>query len=80
MQVPVTITSANFGFLAEHDALFVQLAAAAERAFAEWPTEYHGGSLGTKERGRADYVLFASLTPMTVDRVLTELNETMWPE
>ncbi|MGM0858881.1 MAG: type I restriction-modification system endonuclease [Pseudomonadota bacterium] len=30
-------TSANFGFLAEHDALFVQLASAAEGAFASDP-------------------------------------------
>ena len=37
MQGPDTITSANFGFLAEHDELFVQLAAAAERAFASDP-------------------------------------------
>lgn len=37
MQGPETITSANFGFLAEHDVLFVQLAAAAERAFASDP-------------------------------------------
>lgn len=37
MQVPENNTSANFGFLAEHDELFVQLAAAAERAFASDP-------------------------------------------
>ncbi|MCH8530924.1 MAG: type I restriction-modification system endonuclease [Saccharospirillum sp.] len=32
-----TTTSANFAFLAEHDALFVELAGAAERAFASDP-------------------------------------------
>ena len=34
-------------------------------AIAEWPTEHQGASLST-EKGRADYVLFAGLTPIAV--------------
>ncbi|SDK51826.1 type I restriction-modification system endonuclease [Microbulbifer yueqingensis] len=37
MEVTDTIQSANFGFLAEHDQIFLQLAASAERAFSSDP-------------------------------------------
>ncbi|RUR30177.1 type I restriction-modification system endonuclease [Vreelandella andesensis] len=36
------------------------------RAIAEWPTNHNGGSSQKKEKGRADYVLFAGLTPIAV--------------